>query len=377
MTKIKTEQLRPGMKFTKPAYIDEDMIFLQPDLPLKQAEIDRLVKWNVEEIQTEGEVIKPVADGTGSGGGSYGLVITDQKNVQLYRKSVEKITAVFNNVAGGGKVTHDSIDSIVKDLMGAVDDNQNTMIQMLLVGGDTVSNLADNSIKGALLATIIGKGMKMLSFRLLQLATGALLHDIGMLKIPEEIRAKKGKLTPEELQQVRSHPVHGYTIVLKELQYTEEVAAIALLHQERWDGTGYPRQLKSDGIPLGARIVAVSDAFVAMVNKSNYRDQMIGYKAMKSILSDNGRHFDPKVLKALLMSVGIYPVGSLVLLNNSSIGRVVETHSMAPLRPKIQLMIDEAGDKISDEVVVDLLNQKDLFIAKAIDPQAIERLVGE
>ena len=282
MIKIKTEQLRPGMKFTKPAYIDDDMIFLQPDLPLKQAEIDRLTKWNVVEIQTEGDVIEPVADTAGGGGEVYGTVIADQKNVQLYRKSVEKIAAVFTNVAAGKKVTHDSIDLIVKDLMGAVDDNQNTMIQLLLAGGEADSNLADTSIKSALLATIIGKGMKMLSFRLLQFATGALLHDIGMLKVPEEIRAKKGKLTPEELKQIHSHPVHGYTIVLKELQYTEEVAAVALLHQEHWDGTGYPRRLKGDGIPLGARVVAVSDAFVAMVNKRNYRNQMIGYRAMKA-----------------------------------------------------------------------------------------------
>jgi hypothetical protein len=98
---------------------------------------------------------------------------------------------------------------------------------------------------------------------------------------------------------------------------------------------------------------------------------------MKAILSDNGRHFDPKVLKALLASMGIYPVGSLVQFNNGGIGRVVETNSMAPLRPKIQLIIDEYGDKLVGEMVVDLLSQKELFIAKAIDPKTLSRMARE
>ena len=117
--------------------------------------------------------------------------------------------------------------------------------------------------------------------------------------------------------------------------------------------------------------------FVAMVNKRSYRDVMIGYRAMKNVLGGNGRHFDPQVVKALIMSVGIYPIGSLVLLNNSSIGKVTATHSQAPLRPKIELIIDEFGDKLANLVSVDLLEQKDLFIAKAIDPRTIERMGDE
>ena len=144
-----------------------------------------------------------------------------------------------------------------------------------------------------------------------------------------------------------------------------------------WDGTGYPKGLKKENIPLGARIVAVADAFEAMVNKRAYRSPTIGYKAMKSILSDNGRHFDPQILLALLASLGIYPIGSLVLLNNSCIGKVVKNHPGAPVRPRIQLLINEIGERITARKDVDLNEQKNLFIAKAIDPQEIDGMEDE
>jgi HD-GYP domain-containing protein (c-di-GMP phosphodiesterase class II) len=382
MKKIKTMDLKEGMRFTKPVYIDENTVLLQAELPLKQREIERLNKWSVEEVLTDGKLV--VEDGTSIDANaqnlvaqSYTLSFTDTQGLQLYSSAVNQLSAVFEEVKKGQKIEHDRIDSIVQKLITAVEEDEKSIVQLILLGGETQKTLSDNSVKSAILSTIIGKNMKMLSFRLLQLATGALLHDIGMLKIDEEIQTKKGKLTAEEIKQVRSHPVLGYAIIIKELRYPEEVAAIALLHQERWDGTGYPRRLKGDDIPLGARIAAVADSFVAMVNKRAYRDQMIGYRAMKAILSDNGRHFDPKVLKALLASMGIYPVGSLVQLNNGGIGRVTETHSMAPLRPKIQLIIDEYGDKLVGEIVVDLLSQKDLFIAKAIDPKTLARMARE
>jgi hypothetical protein len=94
---------------------------------------------------------------------------------------------------------------------------------------------------------------------------------------------------------------------------------------------------------------------------------------MKTVLSDNGKHFDPQVLKAFLESMGIFPIGSVVQLNNSSIGRVGENHADAPLRPKIQLLIDEFGNQIEGSETVDLLTKKNLFIVKAIDP----KLIGE
>ena len=115
----------------------------------------------------------------------------------------------------------------------------------------------------------------------------------------------------------------------------------------------------------------MADSYIAMINNRPHRNSMIGYSAMKNVLNDNGRHFDPKILKVFLESMGIYPIGSIVQLNNSAIGRVVETHSEAPLRPTVELIIDEYGNKLGEREVVDLLTKKGTFIVKAVDPKAL------
>jgi hypothetical protein len=106
---------------------------------------------------------------------------------------------------------------------------------------------------------------------------------------------------------------------------------------------------------------------------------MIGYTAMRNILSDNGRRFDPQVLKVFIRTMGIYPVGSVVLLNDSSIGRVVEVNHSSPLKPKVKIMIDNQGREYRDDEgdVVDLVDAKQLFIAKAVDPKELSEQSSE
>jgi HD-GYP domain-containing protein (c-di-GMP phosphodiesterase class II) len=222
----------------------------------------------------------------------------------------------------------------------------------------------------------MGSLLKFTSHRLIQLATGALLHDVGMVKVPKAILQKKEKLTPEELNQIRTHPIHSYRVISKDLKYPEEIGIIALQHHERWDGQGYPRKLKGEDINLAARIVAVADSYIAMINNRPHRNSMIGYSAMKNVLNDNGRHFDPKILKVFLESMGIYPIGSIVQLNSSAIGRVVQTHSEAPLRPTVELIIDEYGNKLGEREVIDLMTKKGTFIVKAVDAKALTPVPG-
>ena len=102
------------------------------------------------------EIVQP--PGEEACGQGFADTIADQKNILIYRQSVEKITTVFNSVAAGKRVTHDAIDQLAKDLLGAIEDNQNTMIQLLLVERESAGNLADNAIKSSLPATIMGKG---------------------------------------------------------------------------------------------------------------------------------------------------------------------------------------------------------------------------
>jgi len=372
MKKIKTEELKSGMRFSKPVYFEEGNMLVPADKPLKERDIERLMKWSVTEVQTEGKVITETETGSGEAGNNLSwLTHEEMKYLKLYQGMVEEINSIFGDVVSGVNVKHDSIDNVVHNILDKVRESKNDLVQLIQGGAGSPRELAAGSVNCAILSSVIGMSMKISGHRLLQLVTGILLHDIGMVRVPKEILNKSEKLTAEELQQVRTHPLYGYRIISKDLKYPEDVAVIALQHQERWDGKGYPRGIRGEDIVLPARIAAVADAYEAMINVRPYRSSLIGYSAMKGILSDNGKHFDPQVLKAFLESVGIYPVGSILQLNNSSIGRVVANQKAAPLRPKIELLVDEYGVRATDRGIIDLLEKKKLFIVKAIDPRTV------
>ncbi|MBA7543313.1 hypothetical protein ES705_35643 [subsurface metagenome] len=372
MKKIKTEELESGMRFSKPVYFEEGNMLVPADKPLKERDIERLLKWGVAEVQTEGKMITKAEADSGEADESLSwLKHGEMKYIKLYQSMIEEINSILGDVASGVNVKHDSIDNVAYNILDKVRESKNDLVQLIQRGAGSQREIAAGSVNCAVLSTVIGMSMKISGHRLIQLVTGILLHDIGMVRVPKEILNKSEKLTAEELQQVRTHPLYGYRIISKELKYPEDVAVIALQHQERWDGKGYPRGIRGEDIVLPARIAAVADAYEAMINIRPYRSSLIGYSAMKGILSDNGKHFDPQVLKAFLESVGIYPVGSILQLNNSSIGRVAANQKAAPLRPKIELLVDEYGVRVTERGIIDLLEKKKLFIVKAIDPRTV------
>ena len=130
----------------------------------------------------------------------------------------------------------------------------------------------------------------------------SLLHDTGKVDIPMEILTKTTKLTPHEYTIIRRHPIQGAEI-LKHLQILKPVIPIIMHHHERYDGTGYPSRLKKGQIPEGARVMAVADAFEAMVYGRPYRERMTIPEAVREIKKKSGSQFDPKVVDAFLRIV--------------------------------------------------------------------------
>ncbi|RME42828.1 MAG: GAF domain-containing protein [Chloroflexi bacterium] len=132
---------------------------------------------------------------------------------------------------------------------------------------------------------------------------GTLLHDIGKIGVPDDILRKPGPLTDEELEVIRRHPEIGAEIVAP-VRKLAEVAPIIHAHQEKWDGTGYPDGLKGEAIPLGARIVAVVDAYGAMTDDRVYRKAMSHEEAVAELRACAGTQFDPQVVEAFLRVIG-------------------------------------------------------------------------
>jgi putative nucleotidyltransferase with HDIG domain len=129
----------------------------------------------------------------------------------------------------------------------------------------------------------------------------SVLHDIGKIGIEDEILRKQGRLEPEEELRMQRHPVIGVDM-LKGIDFLDPVLALIRNHHERWDGNGYPDQLREDEIPLGARILAVADALDAMTSDRPYRAARTFEYAKTEILKGSATHFDPEVVTAFIKS---------------------------------------------------------------------------
>lgn len=126
----------------------------------------------------------------------------------------------------------------------------------------------------------------------------AMLHDIGKLAVPEHILSKPGKLTPEEFEKMKIHPIVGAEI-LNRVQFPYPVVPIVRSHHEKWNGTGYPEGLKCEAIPIGARILSAVDCFDALASERPYREAMTPQEAMNALIAEKGRSFDPGVIEVM------------------------------------------------------------------------------
>jgi HD-GYP domain-containing protein (c-di-GMP phosphodiesterase class II) len=418
MKKIPVKDLRPGLTFSEPVYIEGNNLLVPAGVEIRKKDLARLASWGIDTVETDGNPIaaKPASPAAGkdaaapnagaaaspeaSGAGASTdqaaapaapaekkkspnmLSLTEvQENNGAYRSYmdlIERLDGVFSNVASGIAVEVRSIDNITSRLLQAIRDERDSIIGYILGGEVSGHELAKSSVNAAILSGLIAGELKLPNHRVMQIITGALLHDVGMLRLPKDILDKKGGLSEAEIQRMQAHPLYTYRIVSKELLYPDDVGHIALQHHERWDGEGYPRRLSGAAIDMGARIVSVADAFEAMVSQKPYRNSMMGYQAMKNLLSDNSRRFDPDVLKAFIQTMGIYPIGSIILLNTGALARVVEVQGDAPLRPKIRILIDEFGKvfKQNEGDVITLLTEKSLYIARAVDPKELAKKNG-
>jgi HD-GYP domain-containing protein (c-di-GMP phosphodiesterase class II) len=379
--RIALDQIKPGSRFSEDVFVDETNLLVPANIAVKQRDIDSLKRWGVAFVLTEGGLVDESAPSEAPGEAVPAGKATRKpqgfsgsRELYLrYTELVDRLSQIFDKLRKSEPIESKAVDQIAQGVLALVREERDSAISAILGSMAKGSDPAKAGVNTAILGSVIGMTLKLPPYRLAYLAAGALLHDSGMLRIPDSIVKKKGGLSEDEAQKVRAHPLLSYRIITKELMYPDDVGLVGLQHHERWDSEGYPRKTGGGDIDVLARIVSVADAFEAMVSEKPYRNSMIGYAAMKALLSDNSRRFDPDIIKAFIKSMGIYPLGSTVLLNNSAIARVIETHPDAPLRPKLRIIVDEFNKRYEGDEgdVVDLVAEKTLFIARALDPKEL------
>lgn len=216
-----------------------------------------------------------------------------------------------------------------------------------------------------ILSLAVGIDLGLEDEQLLLLGVSALTKDLGMNKILPEILNKTDDLSDDEFAEIKRHTEYSVEII-KEFGFSDDVCKVIVDHHERWDGKGYPRGKNGESINFLARIISVLDGYSAMKQDRPYRESLHGYDAIKNIIGDNGQRYDPAILTAVVKSIGIYPIGSFVALNDASICRVVSVNSGKPLKPIVEVIINKDGTESRSNNLIDIADNNRFFIVKNV-----------
>jgi HD-GYP domain-containing protein (c-di-GMP phosphodiesterase class II) len=213
---------------------------------------------------------------------------------------------------------------------------------------DPKNFLVTHSLRSAVLAITVGLQLHMSTSKLIDLGTACILHEIGMIRLPSQLYLSRRALSPVEKNLLNTHPIISYTI-LKEMNVSLNICLAVLEHHEKENGTGYPRHIKNDKISLYAKIISVVCSFEAITSNRTYKEAASSFEAMVELLKNQTKQYDELVIKALLYSLSLFPVGSYVFLSNGKIGRVSDVNPENPKFPIVQLVNerDENGNHIT------------------------------
>lgn len=235
--------------------------------------------------------------------------------------------------------------------------------------------VAIHSINTCVLAIAFANFLQLRDEQVEAIGIGALLHDIGKIKVPREILDKPGPLTDEEHKIVRRHSQEGYN-VLKVTGRLPDAALDAILHHhERLDGRGYPDGLKGEDFSLGARIVQIADVYDELSQDRVYHEGLPPHDALRLMRKEAADHFGAELMEQFIKCIGIYPMGSVVKLNTGALGVVVSNSRRHRLQPVLMMLRDAEGKEYRHRPIISLAamavrdSGPKWHIVQAVDPR--------
>ncbi|PIV22128.1 MAG: hypothetical protein COZ69_04470 [Deltaproteobacteria bacterium CG_4_8_14_3_um_filter_45_9] len=313
----------------------------------------------------------------------------DQKKYskEVYFKSIGLVKEVVESINNQKALNIRKAKRLMQNVVNAIMQDDST-----LLGLANIKNYDDytfnHSVNVAIYAIALGQRIGVPKKRLSHLGMAGLFHDMGKTRIPKEILNKTGKLTPEEWAMMRSHPVIGTELIMRMKEWGELSTRMiqgAFEHHLRYDLTGYPRLTRKIKITLFGRIIAIADFYDALVRPRVYnRFPYVSEKILGIMLERSGKDFDPAIVKVFINMIGIYPLGTLVLLNTNEMGLVTQIQEDTELidRPKVCLLYYGDGEYRKGKVV-DLRETDQVTgdfkrsIVKTLDPNEYNMNVAE
>ena len=373
MDTITADSLHENLTFTGDLMIDSTFVLLPQTAPVTNELIKALREWEFDSFYCEGnlslggDIGISVSTGVDDKkedanapkmGESLKAAIERSKNIQLdnsdkarmdmvqkvYEEYMNYIESVFTHYATHKEIDQDDLSETVKELCVFIKENKRFILRVNPAEGATKKNfLVTHSMRTTVLAIAIALQLHMPLSKMVDLGVTSILHEIGMLRLPPQIYMTDKKLTPGERSQILKHPVLGYTIV-KDLNFPLNIQLGVLEHHEKENGTGYPQKKTGDKISNNAKIISVACSYEAISSPRSFKTGRSTFEAIVELLQNKERSYDDSIVRGLLYTVSLFPIGSYVYLSNRKIAQVIDTNPDNPKTPIIQYLTEKEAD---------------------------------
>ena len=407
MNAFEVNALKPALIFTEHLTLDKQFLVLGKGYPVTQDLINELKKWGFSSVSCEGTIDDGTQDKDIINRDTDDIISETQaeeserakerakKNSELndsikdatkliqtlnteasrlemahkvYQKYSDYIESLYTHYATHKEIDKEELVKIVQELIIFVRENRRFVLRINPRSAQTDKKfLVHHAMRSTVIALTIGARLRLQFTQMVELGEACILHEIGMLRLPPQLYITDKKLQPQEKAKLASHPILGYELV-KEVGFTLPIQRAVLEHHEKENGSGYPRHIAADDISTYAKIIAVACAFEAITAPRHYRSARPKYEAMLEILRNSSKQYDENVIKALLYSFSVFPIGVYVYLANGKIAQITDTKPDDPKHPIAQILGEKAADGDprtveTDEAsnkVVRVLNQQEV-----------------
>ncbi len=272
---------------------------------------------------------------------------------RVYQDARQVVKDQFEDVRTGHPVDGEGAHETVKDLVDSIFRNRNALLSLSRIKSFDEYTF-NHSINVAVLALNLAVHMGILDQELQRLGVGAVLHDLGKVRMPDGLIQKPGRFSDTEYAVVKTHAAHGAKLILDAGNLPKECAAVPMNHHERYDGTGYPRSLTGLKVGKFGLITGIADVYDAMTTNRPYQKGMPPDVALRMTYQWAGTHFHPIYVRKFIQCLGIFPVGTVVALDSDEVAVVVRQNRGELLRPWVRLARAPNGAPYSPLFDVDL-----------------------
>lgn len=277
-----------------------------------------------------------------------------QAATKTYRAAHNVVSGLLDQARLGNVLDTNSAKLMVADCVDSILRNPNALMWVAKIKHADYYTM-EHCLNVSILAIAFGRHLRLKREDIIRLGTGGMLHDIGKVKIPDDILNKPARLTEEEFEVMKQHTEIGKRLLMASGETLGYATDVAYNHHEKINGMGYPRGLFAQELSSYSRIISIVDAFDAMTSDRCYDKARSTLEALKIIYREKGEHFDEGYALEFIQLIGPYPPGTIVELVNGAVGIVLSSEEKKRHLPKIKLVLDQDKNPQSEEII-DLLH---------------------